>query len=130
MENVLQNINRLNRNLESIITVRPKMFLSHSCPIVGFIVFKAVLSSHTCYTQMCNKIDYHLRGSKSRSVSNNSIQVGNEFSSVEALWSQFENFMGKDGDGEAGEEGKREERGQEEGEADNTQLEERDGAGK
>ncbi|OXV08386.1 hypothetical protein Egran_03854 [Elaphomyces granulatus] len=56
--------------------------------------------------------------------------VGNEFSSVEALWSQFENFMGKDGDGEAGEEGKREERGQEEGEADNTQLEEGDGAGK
>ena len=86
--------------------------------------------SHTCYTQMYNKIDCHLRGSKSRSVSNNSIQVGNEFSSVEALWSQFENFMGKDGDGEAGEEEKREERGQEEGEADNTQLEEGDGAGK
>jgi len=41
MESVLQNINRLNRNLESIIA------------------------------------------------------VGNEFSSVEALWSQFENFMGK-----------------------------------
>ncbi|KAF4582012.1 DASH complex subunit DAD1 [Ophiocordyceps camponoti-floridani] len=29
------------------------------------------------------------------------IAVGNEFSSVEALWSQFENVMGnKDGDGE------------------------------
>ncbi|KAJ5433288.1 uncharacterized protein N7458_012444 [Penicillium daleae] len=41
MEQVLQNTNRLNRNLESIIT------------------------------------------------------VGNEFSSVEALWSQFENFMGR-----------------------------------
>ncbi|KAJ5123190.1 hypothetical protein N7448_009287 [Penicillium atrosanguineum] len=41
MEQVLQNINRLNRNLESIIT------------------------------------------------------VGNEFGSVEALWSQFENFMGR-----------------------------------
>ncbi|KAL4894985.1 DASH complex subunit Dad1-domain-containing protein [Aspergillus ambiguus] len=41
MEQVLQNINRLNRNLESIIS------------------------------------------------------VGNEFSSVEALWSQFENFMGR-----------------------------------
>ncbi|KAJ6113482.1 hypothetical protein N7523_006799 [Penicillium sp. IBT 18751x] len=41
MEQVLQNMNRLNRNLESIIT------------------------------------------------------VGNEFGSVEALWSQFENFMGK-----------------------------------
>ncbi|CRG83782.1 hypothetical protein PISL3812_01138 [Talaromyces islandicus] len=40
MESVLQNINRLNRNLESIIA------------------------------------------------------VGNEFSSVEALWSQFEHFMG------------------------------------
>ncbi|KAI9035664.1 DASH complex subunit DAD1 [Aspergillus affinis] len=41
MEQVLQNINRLNRNLESIIS------------------------------------------------------VGNEFGSVEALWSQFENFMAK-----------------------------------
>lgn len=62
----------------------------------------------------------------SRSVSNNLTQVGNEFSSVEALWSQFENFMGKDGDGEVEEEGKREECGQEEGEAGNTQLEEGD----
>ncbi|OJJ37443.1 hypothetical protein ASPWEDRAFT_92804, partial [Aspergillus wentii DTO 134E9] len=41
MEDVLQNINRLNRNLESVIA------------------------------------------------------VGNEFGSVEALWSQFENFMGR-----------------------------------
>ncbi|KAE8139780.1 DASH complex subunit Dad1-domain-containing protein [Aspergillus pseudotamarii] len=41
MEQVLQNINRLNRNLESVVA------------------------------------------------------VGNEFSSVEALWSQFENFMGR-----------------------------------
>lgn len=32
------------------------------------------------------------------------MQVGNEFSSVEALWSQFENVMGKDekAEGEAG----------------------------
>ncbi|EER24553.1 hypothetical protein CISG_02830 [Coccidioides immitis RMSCC 3703] len=44
-EQVLQNINRLNRNLESVIA------------------------------------------------------VGNEFSSVEALWSQFENVMAKDGEG-------------------------------
>ncbi|KAJ9391535.1 hypothetical protein DTO063F5_1145 [Paecilomyces variotii] len=49
MEEVLQNINRLNRNLEGIIA------------------------------------------------------VGNEFSSVEALWSQFENFMGRDGEEGAGE---------------------------
>ncbi|RMJ25526.1 DASH complex subunit Dad1 [Aspergillus sp. HF37] len=53
MEGVLQNINRLNRNLESIIT------------------------------------------------------VGNEFGSVEALWSQFENFMGRpegeNGDGKQNE---------------------------
>lgn len=28
-------------------------------------------------------------------------QVGNEFSSVEALWSQFENVMAKDPDAEA-----------------------------
>ncbi|KAJ5832436.1 DASH complex subunit Dad1 [Penicillium riverlandense] len=47
MEQVLQNINRLNRNLESVIA------------------------------------------------------VGNEFGSVEALWSQFENFMGRpEGEGE------------------------------
>ncbi|KAJ5747050.1 uncharacterized protein N7511_008746 [Penicillium nucicola] len=49
MEQVLQNINRLNRNLESVIA------------------------------------------------------VGNEFGSVEALWSQFENFMGRPE--EEGEEG-------------------------
>jgi DASH complex subunit DAD1 len=29
------------------------------------------------------------------------MQVGNEFSSVEALWSQFENVMAKDPDTEA-----------------------------
>ncbi|GKZ32733.1 hypothetical protein AbraIFM66950_002345 [Aspergillus brasiliensis] len=53
MEQVLQNINRLNRNLESIIS------------------------------------------------------VGNEFGSVEALWSQFENFMGRPGEEhEAGEGGR------------------------
>ncbi|KAM0440717.1 hypothetical protein ACHAPT_000018 [Fusarium lateritium] len=28
------------------------------------------------------------------------VAVGNEFSSVEALWSQFENVMDKEGDGE------------------------------
>tara|TARA_R110002060_G_scaffold69008_2_gene77713 strand:+ start:278 stop:448 length:171 start_codon:yes stop_codon:yes gene_type:complete len=39
------------------------------------------------------------------------VQVGNEFSSVEALWSQFENVMAKDpdaepeGQGEEGEDG-------------------------
>ncbi|KAH7156786.1 DASH complex subunit Dad1-domain-containing protein [Dactylonectria macrodidyma] len=31
------------------------------------------------------------------------IAVGNEFSSVEALWSQFESVMDKDGDAEGGE---------------------------
>ncbi|KAF2739009.1 hypothetical protein EJ04DRAFT_458400 [Polyplosphaeria fusca] len=36
------------------------------------------------------------------------IQVGNEFSPVEALWSQFENVMAKDAD-----EGNEQERGQE-----------------
>ena len=56
MEQVLQNINRLNRNLESIITVS--------------------LIAMRCGT-MLNQ------------------QVGNEFGSVEALWSQFENFMGR-----------------------------------
>lgn len=33
-------------------------------------------------------------------------QVGHEFSSVEALWSQFENVMGKDGEDEGEESGK------------------------
>lgn len=42
-------------------------------------------------------------------------QVGNEFSSVEALWSQFENVMAKDAEeGGGGNAGKGE--GQEEGE--------------
>ncbi|ORY19016.1 DASH complex subunit Dad1-domain-containing protein [Clohesyomyces aquaticus] len=44
------------------------------------------------------------------------IAVGNEFSPVEALWSQFENVMAKDPEGEAegGEQGVQE--GEEEGE--------------
>ena len=50
------------------------------------------------------------------------IQVGNEFSSVEALWSQFENVMAKDedpgdgGGGGAAAEGGRERGAREEGE--------------
>jgi DASH complex subunit DAD1 len=48
---------------------------------------------------------------------NSGVKVGNEFSSVEALWSQFENVMAKDPDAEAeaqhgeeeGEEGHRDE---------------------
>ncbi|KAJ5697853.1 hypothetical protein N7488_011537 [Penicillium malachiteum] len=61
MEQVLQNMNRLNRNLESIIT------------------------------------------------------VGNEFSSVEALWSQFENFMGQSEETEQNAEGQRKVSGESEG---------------
>ncbi|KAL5339952.1 DASH complex subunit Dad1-domain-containing protein [Aspergillus crustosus] len=67
MEQVLQNMNRLNRNLESIIV------------------------------------------------------VGNEFGSVEALWSQFENFMGRpqeeaeEGHGQG--QGQRKEEGREEGDS-------------
>ncbi|KAJ5587162.1 uncharacterized protein N7459_002927 [Penicillium hispanicum] len=62
MEQVLQNMNRLNRNLESIIT------------------------------------------------------VGNEFGSVEALWSQFENFMDRPEDeAEEGGNGKRKVSGENEG---------------
>ncbi|KAJ5106800.1 hypothetical protein N7456_003475 [Penicillium angulare] len=61
MEQVLQNMNRLNRNLESIIT------------------------------------------------------VGNEFGSVEALWSQFENFMGQNQEAEESSQGKRKVSGESEG---------------
>lgn len=48
-------------------------------------------------------------------------QVGNEFSSVEALWSQFENVMDKDGqgDGESAKQGQQhneQQHGQQEGE--------------
>ena len=41
--------------------------------------------------QNMNKLNRNLEGV---------IAVGNEFSSVEALWSQFENVMGKDAEGE------------------------------
>ena len=34
----------------------------------------------------------------------NDEQVGNEFGSVEALWSQFEHFMGRSADGQEGQE--------------------------
>ncbi|KAI9722002.1 MAG: hypothetical protein M1812_001962 [Candelaria pacifica] len=46
--------------------------------------------------------------------------VGNEFGSVEALWSQFENVMAKDSEGEVGsQEGEEEEEEEEEGEEGN-----------
>ncbi|KAI2463341.1 DASH complex subunit Dad1-domain-containing protein [Annulohypoxylon bovei var. microspora] len=46
------------------------------------------------------------------------VAVGNEFSSVEALWSQFENVMAKDPeDGKAGSEGEEGQGQQAEGEA-------------
>lgn len=35
-----------------------------------------------------------------RLVANKRCQVGNEFGSIEALWSQFENVMAKDPDAE------------------------------
>ncbi|KAL1863473.1 Dolichyl-diphosphooligosaccharide-protein glycosyltransferase subunit dad1 [Paecilomyces lecythidis] len=69
MEEVLQNINRLNRNLEGIIA------------------------------------------------------VGNEFSSVEALWSQFENFMGRAGEEGEGE-GHAEGEGQHDDHHDDSRVEE------
>ncbi|RYP53729.1 hypothetical protein DL768_001329 [Monosporascus sp. mg162] len=51
------------------------------------------------------------------------IAVGNEFSSVEALWSQFENVMAKDPDqGRADEAAARGEGHQGEGEADRTAV--------
>ncbi|KAB8293788.1 hypothetical protein EYC80_009273 [Monilinia laxa] len=50
------------------------------------ISFEHVLSS-------INKLNRSLEGV---------IAVGNEFSSVEALWSQFENVMAKEGTGEEG----------------------------
>lgn len=37
--------------------------------------------------------------------SHNHTQVGNEFSSVEALWSHFENVMAKDAGGNGGADG-------------------------
>jgi len=40
------------------------------------------------------------------------IQVGNEFSSVEALWSQFENVMAKEPEEEGGEQQQKEEEGE------------------
>ncbi|KAG0646056.1 Outer kinetochore DAD1 [Hyphodiscus hymeniophilus] len=50
------------------------------------------------------------------------IAVGNEFSSVEALWSQFENVMAKDPDVETGEKSNEEEG--EEGREDDTEVSE------
>ncbi|PYH97994.1 hypothetical protein BO71DRAFT_395650 [Aspergillus ellipticus CBS 707.79] len=75
MEQVLQNINRLNRNLESIIS------------------------------------------------------VGNEFGSVEALWSQFENFMGRPGDENEGQDRQKESH-PDEGQSELNDQEMRDGEGR
>ena len=51
-----------------------------------------------------------------RSFTYDVTQVGNEFGSVEALWSQFENVMAKDGENGDNKEGseEREEQGEDE----------------
>jgi hypothetical protein len=54
-------------------------------------------------------------------------QVGNEFSSVEALWSQFENFMGTHPDGEGDEEHDEGSENDHDQEGHESRLEEEDG---
>lgn len=50
---------------------------------------------------MSRLVDYDVLGYGVRGGANPvAVQVGNEFSSVEALWSQFENVMGKDAEGD------------------------------
>ncbi|KAH8200873.1 hypothetical protein TruAng_004959 [Truncatella angustata] len=83
-EHVLANINKLNRNLEAVIAV-----CASFC--------RDGLSFITVTTTSVNR---------TRQMP----PVGNEFSSVEALWSQFENVMAKDSEEEgnkteAGDEG-------------------------
>lgn len=56
------------------------------------------------------------------------MQVGNEFSSVEALWSQFENVMAKDPDAEP--EGQAGEEDEDRDGEDETQLSEAHGNGR
>ena len=65
MEQVLGNVNRLNRNLESIIAVRSPSPSTSS--VYKWWMIHGLIKK----------------------------QVGNEFGSVEALWSQFEHFMGR-----------------------------------
>ncbi|KAK1730517.1 hypothetical protein CaCOL14_001007 [Colletotrichum acutatum] len=85
-EQVLANINKLNRSLEAVITVE-------SLPFPPF--------SNTLALETRALIWAGFTAS----------QVGNEFSSVEALWSQFENVMAKEpeenkqGDTEEGSDG-------------------------
>ncbi|GAB1725361.1 hypothetical protein NU195Hw_g4107t1 [Hortaea werneckii] len=63
LENVLQNINKLNRSLEGVIAVR-----------------------------LPDAMHFYCHWSLYR---HRSLAVGNEFSQVEGLWSQFENVMAK-----------------------------------
>jgi DASH complex subunit DAD1 len=50
-----------------------------------------------------------ITGSKLRNLTNKQTQVGNEFSSVEALWSQFENVMAKEEEAKTANEGQQQE---------------------
>lgn len=89
MEEVLQNINRLNRNLEGIIAVSTTYIL---------VVYFSYLLHETSIMLLQD-----LLNTERRDILISYLKVGNEFSSVEALWSQFENFMGRDGEEGAGE---------------------------
>ncbi|PQE21505.1 dash complex subunit dad1 protein [Rutstroemia sp. NJR-2017a BBW] len=97
-EHVLANINKLNRSLEGVIASL------HSIPAYSLIIFSPRRKVKLLIPHATN-------------------QVGNEFSSVEALWSQFENVMGKEpeasGNSEGGAAGAQQQRGkgrEEEGE--------------
>ncbi|MCJ1316203.1 hypothetical protein MMC15_001523 [Xylographa vitiligo] len=77
LENVLQNMNKLNRSLEGIIAVS--------------VLSKSV---HTL---------------RDGGLNDGGRQVGDEFGSVEALWSQFEGVMAREGEGGEGLEEREEE---------------------
>jgi hypothetical protein len=100
-EHVLANINKLNRSLEAVIAVSHVMSC-HVMPGPAFFLEGFGPGDGVCLTVR---------------------QVGNEFSSVEALWSQFETVMAKEPE-EGNGNGKSAEQGEGQGEGDQTKAEE------
>lgn len=84
LEQVLQNMNTLNRSLESVIAVRS------SCSFQRSLYPSTILLASIAYLSRTDGIWNQIRKTSTDLAAK---QVGNEFGQVEGLWSMFENVM-------------------------------------
>lgn len=88
LEQVLQNMNTLNRSLESVIAVRPRNAACIPRSITTTLRTRFLKPTNLSHAQNLEE------DARERHTDINCTkQVGNEFGQVEGLWSMFENVM-------------------------------------